>query len=365
MADRIEFVDLGAMHRSLAGEIEAAIRRVCRTNAFIGGTEVAQFEEEWASFTGAHHAVGVANGTDAIQLVLMAAGLTAGSVVAVPANTFIATAESVVAAGHTVRFVDVDADSGLIDLAALSGAIDDGISAVIVVHLYGRMVDLSSVRSLAEPRNVLVIEDAAQAHGARLGGRHAGTIGLAGTFSFYPGKNLGAMGDAGAVVTDDEGLADMVRLLRDHGRRTRDRHEMVGLSSRLDGLQAAILRAKLPHLERWNAARATVADRYRSALDPALLDWTGHPEPAAESHHLFPILTDERDELAGALAERGIATGVHYRMTCPMAPAFGGRAGYPVAERRAQRQLSLPVHPYMSAPDVSRVIDGIGAFLGH
>lgn len=357
MADRIELVDLTRLHAEMAGELTGAIRRVCEQSAFIGGSEVSMFEQEWAQFVGARHAVGVGNGTDAIQLALTAAGLPAGSPVAVPANTFIATAEGVAAAGHSVRFVDVDAQTGLINLSELAQVLEDGVRAVVVVHLYGRMVDMDHVMALARSKNVVVIEDAAQAHDARHSGRHAGTFGDAGTFSFYPGKNLGAFGDAGAVVTNDDELAAKVRLLRDHGRSGRDNHTVLGVNSRLDALQAAILRTKLPHLKQWTRARRAVAETYRRNLPAGLLDWSGADDPAAESHHLFPILVAHRDEVAERLQKAGIATGVHYRVPCPCTAAFGCRRGsFPVAEDRAARQLSLPMHPHLLPSELERIV---------
>ncbi len=357
-------MDLAKLHREISGDLESAIRRVCERSAFIGGEEVTRFEQEWAAFTGARHAVGVANGTDAIQLVLMAASLPAGTQVGVPANTFIATAEAVVAAGHRVRFIDVEPDSGLIDLGGLERALDAGLGAVIPVHLYGRVADMEALLALTRPRGTFVVEDAAQAHGARRLGRHAGTFGAAGTFSFYPGKNLGAMGDAGAVVTDDDQLAASIRLLRDHGRMGRDHHAVIGVNSRLDALQAAILSAKLPHLERWNAARRDVARAYRETLNADLLDWGGPDEEAAESHHLFPILVNQRDELASWLKERGIPTGVHYRVPCHRSPAFAADIlELPMAELRAARQLSLPIHPCLTREDLDYVVTAVAAGL--
>jgi dTDP-4-amino-4,6-dideoxygalactose transaminase len=356
----IELVDLDAVYRDLEGELQAAITDVCERSQFVGGESVRSFEEAFAAYTGAAFAVGVANGTDALQLVLMAAGLPAGSTVLVPANTFIATAEAVVAAGLKPRFVDVDATTGLIDSAQLAAEVDGSVSALIPVHLYGRLVDMEPIAELAAERGLFLLEDCAQAHGARRGGRHAGTFGDAGSFSFYPGKNLGAFGDAGAVVTDDPGLADAIRTLRDHGRRGRDRHTVVGVNSRLDSLQARILAVKLPHLDAWIRERRRVAAIYRGRLDPGLLDSAGPGGGDAESeaHHLFPILVEDRDALAAALHERGVATGVHYRVTVPGTQAFGGLAGrFPHAERRASMQLSLPIHPYLSDVDARFVAD--------
>ena len=279
-----------------------------------------------------------------------------------PANTFIATAEAIEAAGLVCRFVDVEQDTGLIDLERCRAAIAERVCAVVPVHLYGRLVDMEPLLELAREHGLAVVEDAAQAHAARRGGAHAGTFGVAGTFSFYPGKNLGAFGDAGAVVTDDEALADRIRLLRDHGRRGRDNHEVVGRNSRLDGLQAAILRAKLPALERWTAARRAMAEAYRERLDPALLDWRGADEPKAESHHLFPVMVDGRDELADRLRDDQIMTGVHYRRPLHTTKAYGERHGeFPVAEGRAERQLSLPMHPHLSDADVERIALAVAA----
>lgn len=355
--DRVEFVDLGAAYAELRHDIDAAIRDVCEKSHFIGGEQIVAFEHEWASFTGARHAIGVANGTDAIELVLKALELPAGSRVLIPANTFIATAEAVVAAGLIPRFVDVEADSGLMDLSACEVAIDQTVRVVIPVHLYGRLMDMQPLLDLARALDLFVIEDAAQAHGARRNGRHAGSFGLAGTFSFYPSKNLGAFGDAGAIVTDDDLIADRVRLLRDHGARVRDNHEMVGANSRLDALQASILRVKLTRLETWNQARREVAAVYRERLDESVLDWTGSEHPDAESHHLFPVLVDDRDALAAAMGARGISTGVHYRVPLPATPAFTGHSECPIAEWRARKQLSLPMHPHLSEADLERVTD--------
>jgi dTDP-4-amino-4,6-dideoxygalactose transaminase len=365
MSETLQFVDLGALYREIKDEIDAAIRRVCESTAFISGPEVANFEQAFASFTGAERAIGVANGTDAIELALQACELPAGAEVIVPANTFIATAEAVVAAGLRPVFVDVEPDTGLIDPAAAEEAAGSA-AAIIPVHLYGRLVDMDAIRDIARRHGLRVIEDAAQAHAARRGGRHAGTWGDAGTFSFYPGKNLGAFGDAGAVVTGDAALAERIETMRDHGRRGRDRHVLVGANSRLDGLQAAILGAKLPHLERWTDTRRMIAEAYRASLPSEILDWAGdEDEPEAESHHLFPVLLDDREVVAERLRAEGIPTGVHYRVALPCTPAFGERFGVcPVAEDRSQRQLSLPIHPHMSTEDAERVAAAVSQLVG-
>lgn len=362
MSPKVPLVDLAAVHAELGEELEEAVLRVCRSQRFIGGSEVVRFEEEFAAAIGARFAVGVGNGTDALELVLRALRLDSGAEVLVPANTFIATAEAVAAAGARPRFVDVDKASGLIDLRSCEARISARTAAIVPVHLYGRIAPMDDLAELAERHGLHLIEDAAQAHGARLGERHAGTFGVAGVFSFYPGKNLGAFGDAGAVVTNDVEIADRIRLLRDHGRRGRDHHELVGVNSRLDAIQAAVLRIKLPRLGTWTEARGAVANVYRDRLADHLLDWRP-ASPEAESHHLFPILIEDRDQLAEHLAAEGIGTGVHYRAAITSTPAFAELADpCPDAEARAETQLSLPIHPYLTQRETERIATLVNAF---
>lgn len=354
-------VDLAAIQGELGDELEAAVLQVIRSQRFIGGEKVAEFERAFADYLGVANAIGVANGTDAIELSLKALDLTPGSQVLVPANTFIATAEAVVAAGLVPRFVDVDSRSGLIDLASCEEHLSNLTRVVIPVHLYGRMADMNGVMRFADRHSLTVIEDAAQAHGARREGRFAGTIGDVGCFSFYPGKNLGAFGDAGAVVTGNPVLADRIRLMRDHGRQGRYNHVVVGVNSRLDPIQAAVLSVKLPHLERWNALRRQAAEWYREALPATLVDYAPD-EPEADVHHLFPILTEERDTLAANLAKAGIQTGIHYEQPLPRTPAFSSsRDDCPAADRRARLQLSLPMHPHLSRADVDQIASAVMA----
>lgn len=360
----LKFVDLGAVHAEIGGELEAALLRVVREQRFVGGAEIGSFEQAFADFLGVEHAIGVGNGTDAIELALRALGIGLGDEVLVPANTFIATAEAVAATGAQARFVDVESASGLLDLDSCAERTGPRTRAVIPVHLYGRMVDMDPVLAFARERGLRVIEDAAQAHGAVRDGRMAGTVGDAGCFSFYPGKNLGAFGDAGALVTSDPAIAESVQLMRDHGRRGRDRHDVVGRNSRMDTVQAAVLRVKLPRLAAWNAVRARAAARYREQLPAELLDWTGAPA-GSESHHLFPVLVDDRDALAETLRERGVPTGIHYRQALTRTGAFGAGADpCPVAERRADRQLSLPIHPHLSDDDVDLVAAAVRELAG-
>ncbi|MGO9763867.1 MAG: DegT/DnrJ/EryC1/StrS family aminotransferase [Solirubrobacteraceae bacterium] len=359
---QLEMVDVRALHAELGAEIEEAMLRVVRSGRHVGGPEVGAFEEAFASFLGVRHTVALANGTDALQLALLASGVGRDDEVLVPGNTFIATAEAVVAVGAIPRFVDVAFDTGLIDLRSAEARVTGRTKAVIPVHLYGRMVDMGPMMAFARRHDLLVIEDAAQAHGACRDGHRAGSIGDAGCFSFYPGKNLGAIGDAGAAVTDDDDIADRIRLYRDHGRRGRDNHEIAGFNSRMDPVQAAVLRVKLPHLDRWTRARREVATRYRTGLG-SLLDWEGC-EPQAEVHHVFPILVDDRDEVARSLGADGIPTGVHYRQALTSSPAFARSTdACPVAEERARRQLSLPIHPHLGDDDVRRIVGAVDRFV--
>jgi dTDP-4-amino-4,6-dideoxygalactose transaminase len=378
---RYPLVDLAAVHRELGDELERAVLDVVRSQNFIGGPRIAAFEAAFAGYLGVAEVVGVANGTDALELALRALEIEPGAEVLVPANTFIATAEAVVAAGAVPRFVDVDGDSGLLDLRSCEDQVNARTRAVIPVHLYGRMAEMDAVLSFAQRHALAVIEDAAQAHGAQRAGRRAGTIGHAGCFSFYPGKNLGAFGDAGAVVTNDPTVAERLRLLRDHGRRGRNHHAVVGMNSRLDPLHATVLAAKLPHLDRWNEQRRTAAGWYRDALPEELLDWRSD-DPLADVHHLFPIITAERDAVAQRLAQAGVQTGVHYSELIPRTPAFsdgsaafsdgGGTfsdgdtpsdAGdaFPAAARRARSQLSLPMHPHLTREDTEFIASVVGS----
>ncbi|MEJ7790009.1 MAG: DegT/DnrJ/EryC1/StrS family aminotransferase [Thermoleophilaceae bacterium] len=359
---KLALVDLEAVWAELGDELEAAVLRVCRSHRYVGGDEITSFESDFASFLGAEHVIGVANGTDAIELALRALGIGPGDEVLVPANTFIATAEAVSATGAAPRFVDVEEESGLIDLGDAAARLTPVTRAVIPVHLYGRMVDMAAVMRFAAENDLMIVEDAAQAHGARRDGRSAGTVGHVGCFSFYPGKNLGALGDAGAAVTGDARLAEQIRLLRDHGRAGRDVHVVIGRNSRLDPMQAAVLSAKLPHLERWTEARRAAAAALREKLPAQILD-PPVDEPTAEVHHLFPVLLEGRDELAEHLREAGIMTGVHYRTAMPDTPAFAG-SGEPclAARERARRQLSLPMHPHLASEDLERITTAVGAF---
>lgn len=360
----VPFLDLDHVNGQVRAELDAAWRGVLAHGGFIGGPEVSRFEAEFARFCGVEHCVGVANGTDALELVLAALGIGRGDEVVVPANTFVATAEAVAAVGAHPRFVDVRPDTLLVDPDAVADAVGPATAAVIGVHLYGQMADTDRLTAVAERYGLAYLEDAAQAHGADDLGRRAGSTGVAAAFSFYPGKNLGALGDGGAVTTRDAALADRVRRLGNHGRSARDRHSHTdrGRNSRLDTLQAAVLSAKLPRLDEQNDARRAAARAYRDLL-PETCTPVAVRAGARSVHHLAVVQVADRARAADALTRAGIGWGVHYPVPCHRQPAFappGGAAGppvLPVTEAAADRILSLPMSPSLRAADVAAVCD--------
>jgi dTDP-4-amino-4,6-dideoxygalactose transaminase len=356
--EAIAFVDLNREHAQLADELSAAFERVRERGGFILGEEVEAFEREFAAYCGAEQCVGVASGTAALTLALIAAGIGPGNEVIVPAHTYIASALAVVHAGARPVFCDVLEDTGLIDIDAAQAALTGSTAAILPVHLYGQACDMDAVEAFAKRHGIAVIEDAAQAHGARFRDARVGSLGLAGCFSFYPSKNLGAMGDGGAVCTDDSAIAQRVRELRNLGQRTKGTHVRAGMNERLDALQAALLRVKLPHLDARNSARADHAARYRHALD-GHVRLVAEREEAPSVHHLFPVRLADRDALASALAAQGIQTGVHYTPAVHQQPPFEAdgrvRDRFPVAEAWAREELSLPMFPGLEECEVQRV----------
>jgi dTDP-4-amino-4,6-dideoxygalactose transaminase len=361
--DQVPFVDLGAMTREVRPELDEGWAKVLETGRFVGGQLVEEFEATWAAFCGTNHAIGVANGTDALRLTLTALGIGPGDEVIVPTNTFVATAAAVVLAGATPRFADVNPDSLLLGVEDLSAAISPRTRAVIVVHLYGQVPDMTALCQAARGAGIALIEDAAQAHGAAWHGAKAGSLGLAGCFSFYPAKNLGAFGDAGAVVTSDPALAARIRMLRDHGREpgSHYRHAMIGTNSRLDALQAMVLSAKVPRLESWTKARQSVAACYRAALEGGPASFVDELPGSAGVHHLAVIRVSHRDEVQRELAELGIATQIHYPIPCHQQKPYRRYAteSLPVAERTAHEILSLPMFPHMTQDQVARVCEAV------
>jgi dTDP-4-amino-4,6-dideoxygalactose transaminase len=366
----VPFVDLQAQYRAIQAEVDEAIRRVLDSSAFILGREVEAFERAFSDYVGARECVGVSNGTAALQLALMACGVGPGDEVIVPANTFFATAEAVSTAGATPAFVDCDPFTYNIDAARIEAAITERTRAVIPVHLYGQPADLDAVLEIADRHNLVVIEDAAQAHGARYKGRRVGALARAGCFSFYPGKNLGAYGEGGAVTTDDAEVARRVRMLRDHGSEQKYRHELIGYNFRLEGIQGAVLGVKLKHLDGWNELRRRHAARYRELLAPleeaGALTLPREAEYAEHVYHLFVIQAEARDSLQRYLSSAGVQTGIHYPVPIHLQPAYaslGHREGdFPRAESQSRRVLSLPMFAELTEWQTKYVADALADF---
>jgi dTDP-4-amino-4,6-dideoxygalactose transaminase len=368
MAPEVPFTDLGMMAQEIWPDVAADMLTTVSTASFIGGAAVERFEEEWARYCGVPHAVGVANGTDALQLTLRALGVGPGDEVVVPSSTFVATAEAVVLAGAVPRFADVDAKTMLLSGDSLAAAITAKTRGVIAVHLYGQVANMDELARVARHHGIFLVEDAAQAHGGRWHGRPVGSFGEAACFSFYPGKNLGAFGDAGAVVTRNKELADQIRSMANHGRSDASHyhHVRVGTNSRLDAIQALVLRAKLARLPAWTDARRQLAARYRDKL-------SGLPEVTVVDldplsyhvYHLFVIRVSERERVTASLSQLGIRTGVHYPLPCHQQPAFSQFAWEPLpnSELAAAEVLSLPLYPHMSSAQVDRVVEALGSVM--
>jgi dTDP-4-amino-4,6-dideoxygalactose transaminase len=370
----VPLVDVRAAYRAQARELDAAMARVVEAGSFIMGPEVAGFETAFARFCGSRRAVGVASGTAAIHLALAALGVGPGQEVVTVAHTFTASAEAVAHAGARVRFVDVDEATGGMDPKALAGSVA-GAAAVLPVHLYGLPVDLAAIMEVAGDAGVPVVEDAAQAHGATVvpapgaPPRRAGSLGRLAAFSFYPGKNLGAFGDAGAVTSDDDELADRVARLRDHGRVSKYEHAEVGWGERLDTLQAAVLQVKLERLEAGNAARERLARRYDEALaGVGDLVPPARVEGRTSAWHLYVVRSGRRDELLAHCRAAGVEAGVHYPVPLHLQPAWRhlgyARGDLPASEAWAAECLSLPLYPELVEERQDRVIAAVRAFFG-
>ena len=364
---RVPFADLAMQTAEVRPELDAVWRELLDSHRFIGGDVVEAFEREWAAYCGTDFAVSVGNGTDSLHLILRALGIGRGDEVVVPANTFIATAEAVVLAGAVPVFVDVLPDTLLVDPAQVEAAITPRTAAVVPVHLFGQMADMDRLTEVAQRAGVALVEDAAQAHGAFHDGSRAGSVGAAGSFSFYPGKNLGAFGDGGAVTTSDPELAARLRSLRDHGRALSDRylHDHVGVNSRLDALQAGILSVKLRHLDGWTRARRAHAAAYREQLPADVVTMVEETPATPSVHHLAVVRTDRRQEAVDGLALRGIDTGIHYPVPCHLQEPYAAysRGALPVAESAASEILSLPMFPHLTPDQVSHVCESVAAVL--
>jgi len=369
-ARRIPLVDLGAQYQSLKPEIDQAIQRVLDRGQFILGPEVEALEREVASLCQVAHGIGVANGTDALELALRAIGVGPGDEVITTALSFFATAEAIALVGAVPIFVDIDEATYNLDPALIEPAITPRTKAMIPVHLYGQPCDMDKICAVARQHGLKIVEDCAQAIGATYAGRPVGSFGAAAGFSFYPSKNLGAYGDGGMVVTNDAALAQQVRLWRAHGSTDNATHRFAARNSRLDELQAAILRAKLPHLQAWNQARRRHADTYRRLIKEARLQAIVVPQelPGCTSvYHLFVIRCAARDAIRQALLARGIGAQVHYAASLPQQPALASLRlsadRYPKALRAAQEVLSLPLYPELSDADARRVVDALAEAL--
>jgi dTDP-4-amino-4,6-dideoxygalactose transaminase len=365
---QIPFLDLRAAYLELKTEIDRAVARVLDSGWYILGAEVEAFEAEFAAYCEAKFAVGVANGLDALHLALRAFGVAPGDEVIVPSNTYIATWLAVSQCGATPVPVEPDERTHNINPALIESAITPLTRAIIPVHLYGQPADLDPILAIARKHGLYVLEDAAQAHGARYKGKRIGAHGDAVAWSFYPGKNLGALGDGGAVTTNEPGIADRIRMLRNYGSRVKYENEVQGFNSRLDPLQAAILRVKLAHLDDWNARRANIAERYQRELASAQLTLPYVPDWARPVWHLFVVRCDQRRSLQQALGQAGVGTLIHYPIPPHLQEAYRrggwGTGAFPIAERLADEVLSLPMGPHLSEPLLGVVTDAICAAEG-
>ncbi|MCC6547590.1 DegT/DnrJ/EryC1/StrS family aminotransferase [Candidatus Sumerlaeota bacterium] len=370
----IPFLDLQTLHASIAGELNDAMAKVLQHGQFILGPEVRLFEHQFANFVGSRAAIGCANGTAALHAALHVLGIGPGMEVVLPAHTFIATAEAVILTGARPVFAEVTEETMLLDPTKLRSAFSARTAAIIAVHLYGMPCDMDAIRAIAAERNLAIVEDAAQAHGATYHGNQAGTLGATASFSFFPGKNLGAFGDAGAVTTNDPTLARKLRLYVNHGREAKFEHLSIGNNYRLDTLQAAVLSAKLRHLDEWNNQRQRLAARYieHFAQEPFSsfpVQVQVAPTGAASSYHLMVVRTPHRNEVMEELRKRGVPTGLHYPIPCHLQPAlaeFGGGPGsLVVTEKLAQQVLSLPMCPTLTVDDVDRICDIFRAVIIH
>jgi len=366
MNQAIPLVDLKAQYASIRPEIDAAIQNVIDNTSFIMGPAVRTFEDAFAAYCGAAHCIGVSNGTAALELALRAYGIGPGDEVITVAHTFIATAEAISALGATPVFVDIDPGTYTLNPDLLAAAITLNTRAVLPVHIYGQPADMTRINLIAQAHGLVVIEDAAQAHGATWQGQLAGTLADAACFSFYPGKNLGAYGDAGALTTNDASIAEQVRLWRNHGRRSKYLHDLKGFNERIDTLQAAILGAKLPHLAAWTAARRRLAARYSELLADCEVVL---PQVAAEAEpawHLYVIRTPHRDPLLDFLKQHGVEAGIHYPVPLHLQPAYTDLnyqvGDLPVTETVADTCLSLPLYPEMSDAQQDRVVGLVRQF---
>jgi dTDP-4-amino-4,6-dideoxygalactose transaminase len=359
---KVPFLDLAAHHQPLREQLEAAIRDVIDSSAFAGGPFVAAFEREFAQYCGAAQGIGVGNGTDALWLVLLALGVGDGDEVITTPGTFMATAEAISFCSARPKFVDIDERTYTLDPNLLEAAITPKTKAIIPVHLFGQCADMDPILEIAARHRIPVVEDACQAHGALYKGRKAGTMGVAGCFSFYPGKNLGALGEAGGVVTDDAALADKIRVLRDHGQQRKYHHSKIGWNARMDGIQGAVLSVKLKHLDVGNVKRHSHALLYDQLLGETEQIVTPYEAPRGRHvYHVYSVRVQNRNQILQALADKGVSCAIHYPIPVHLQEAYrflGCQKGsFPVAETCAEEFLSLPMFPELSNAQVHTVAD--------
>lgn len=359
---KVPFLDIKAQNAAIWDELKASVEPVVKEANFILGPAVEQFEREFADYVGVRHCVGVNNGTSALHMALIACNIGSGDEVITTSHTWISTSWAISYVGATPVFVDIDPENFTIGVDQVEAAITAQTKAILPVHLYGQASDILRLRQIANEHSLILIEDAAQAHGAQIGNRRVGSFGDAACFSFYPGKNLGAFGEAGAVTTNDATIADRIRRLRDHAQEGRHHHVELGFNTRMEGIQGAALSAKLPHLDRWNQRRREIASLYTRLLgDIPQIELPVAPVPIQHVWHLFVVLVRdlERDHLRTLLGEQGIAAGVHYPTPVPFQPAYahlGYRPGdFPVAEDVMGRCLSLPMYPELTDEQVAEV----------
>lgn len=362
---KVDFVDLSRQYLSIKNEVDQAIGQIIQETSFVGGAEVKAFEETFAAYVGVKHCIACANGTDSLEILLQAMGVGPGDEVIVPSHSWISTSEAVSTVGATPVFIDTLPLRYTIDPAKIEAAITSKTKAIIPVHLYGLPAEMDEIMAIANRHQLLVLEDCAQAHGAAYKGRRIGTFGHAASFSFYPGKNLGAYGDAGGMVTNDEELAEKARMIANHGQKGKHNHLMEGRNSRLDSIQAAVLNVKLPLLDKWNQLRRKHADLYHQLLKDLPLHLPLYPDYSSPVYHLFVVQTEERENLSAFLKKEGISTGIHYPVMLPMLPPYKENQQetyFPVSVGYQDKILSLPMFPELEEKEIEYVVEGLKMF---
>jgi dTDP-4-amino-4,6-dideoxygalactose transaminase len=357
---KVPFLDLPTQHIAIEDEILIAMRKIIRSSSFCSGPAVTDFEKQFSDFVGSRHCIAVNSGTSALHLALLASGIGDGHEVIAPAMTFVATIAAIQYTGATPKLVDVEPDSFCLDPEKLEEAITDKTRAIIPVHLYGLPAKMSEILAIAKKNDILVVEDAAQAHGAKIGGMNCGNLGDLATFSFYPGKNLGACGEGGAVTTDNEDFARLIRSMRDWGQEGKGKHVNPGFNYRMDGLQGAALSVKLQYLDNWTKERQRVAARYRKLLAEESIGLQSERAEAEHVYHIFAILAKERDQISKAMQANKISCGIHYPTPIHLQPSFSSlgyaRGDFPIAERIANEELSLPIFPEITDEQIDHVV---------